>query len=264
VRRLPVDRVEQAAAVALPRLAAALMEVAARLSTGAGLESRRRRRGWIAVAVILALGPVAFTLARSSSFSSSLELTPVRVGPYAPVLEPDRYARLLGDQELRREMRRNVGVVPQDVDFARGTNGRSVRLTVSMPRPDQAAPVANALAAQIAQATRRQLLAAIPRDVARVRRAVRSGMLSRAERRAGRRLMRQLQKLMPTPPHRVVVARPAMPPTLTRRADRLVDRLPGAFPRRPAPLPTGIAGLLLAGTLWGLGLVLFPPRRAEA
>lgn len=263
MRRVPVDRVEQAAAVALPRLAAALMEVAARLSTGAGRESRRRRRAWIAVAVILTLGPVAFTLARSSSFSSSLDLTPVRIGPYPPVLEPDRYARLLGDQELRAEMRKNVGMVPRDVEFARAPNGRSLRVTVSLPRPEQAAPVANALAAQIGQATRRQLIGAVPRDLARIRRALRSGMLTRAERRAGRRLVRQLRELMPTPPHRVVVTRPASAPQFTRAADRLVDRLPGAFPRRPDPLPTGVAGLLLAGTLWGLGLVLFPPLRRE-
>jgi hypothetical protein len=262
VRRLRAGRAERAATVALPRLAAAVMDVAARLSANAAMESRRRRWSWIAVVVILTLGPVAFTLARSSSFAASLDLAPVRVGPYERVFEPDRYARLLGDQELRGEMRKNVGVVPKDVDFARGP-GRSLRVTVSMPRPEQAAPVANALAAQIGQATRRQLIGRIPADLAKIRRALRSGMLSRAERRAGRRLVRQLRGLMPTPPHRVVVARPATAPRLTRPADRLVDALPGDFPRRPDPLPAGLAGLLLAGTLWALALVLFPPRRRE-
>ena len=40
----------------------------------------------------------------------------------------------------------------------------------------------------------------------------------------------------------------------TKALDKLVDRVPGEFPRRPSPVWAGLAGLTLAMTLVGLWL----------
>jgi hypothetical protein len=72
--------------------------------------------------------------------------------------------------------------------------------------------------------------------------------------------LRALEALETTLTPAIGVGARATPPRLERWADRLVDALPGDFPGRPGPVWAGIAGLILAITLWGLGLALRPPR----
>lgn len=252
-------RLERLAADALPKTVAALLDVAARVRAGAGAEPRQRRRAWLAVLAVLTLGPIVLTVTRAPSFPASVELFPRRVGPYSAMTQPGYYRRLLLDAELRRETVRNAGAFPREITIASGGRG-SLRVTVRTAVHTRAPLMANALARQIAGATRRDLLAAIARDIATSRRKLRSGLYTPVERRRLSAAIRELQRLLPTPPERVVLGPAPPPPRLTRIGDRLANAMPGAFPHRPDPAAAGLAGLLLAVTLWAIALVLFPPR----
>jgi hypothetical protein len=258
VRRPSLEPVQRTAAAALPRLVAAMLDVSARLSGGARAESPRRRLGWAAVAATLVLVPLVLTLARSSSFAASADITPVQVGPYPPISAPAYYRRLLADAELRNEMRKNVGGMPEKIDIVPTPDGSALRVTVEAAGRERAVVVVEALALQLANATRRQLIALVPRDVARTVRGLRRKGLTEARRRVYRRRQRALRALLPTPPQRIVTG-PGRSAALTRPADRIVDAVPGAVPPRPAPAAAALSGLLLAVTLWALALVLFPP-----
>lgn len=235
----------------------------ATLRAGAAAESRRRRIAWAVVGALLVVGPVGFTLARADSFSAEVELFPRRVGPYPPVYDPGYYREFLADRELRLQMQLNAGATADEYDHAtirpRGTRGPLV-LSVSAPTPRRAQALTNALAPQLSGATRRDLSVLLAGDVAEARRRLDEERDDDTRGRLRRRMARY-DRLRSAPQERAVLGAQAGVPEPTRWADKLVDTLPGAFPGRPSPVWAGLAGLLLAATLWAVALFVVPPRR---
>jgi hypothetical protein len=233
------------------------------LREGARNESRRRRLTWIAVAALLVIGPLAFNLAREPDFEASVQIFPREVSPYPPVYDPDYYEALLADPELREQMRLNVGqgvVKYENVSISRGPGANRLTMTAEADRPEKAQRFINALAPQIAGATQRQLGRAAQRDIERV--GARLGDTPPgSERRTLRGRLRRLNTFGEFPPPRVLPGAAAPLPQLERWTDRLVSDLPGDFRSRPSPVWAALSGLLVAATLWVIGLLLVPPRR---
>jgi hypothetical protein len=254
-------------AAKLGELARRLREQTVALTTalrdGGRRESRRRRLLWLAVAALLVIGPLAFNLAREPGFDASVALFPRAVQPYPAVRDPRYYETLLEDPELRRQMGLNVGVGAvdfDDVSFRRGPGILRVTLTVKAGTPEDAQRIANAVAPQIAGATSRRLGRRADRDQARLRERFLT-LDPGPERLRVRRRLRRLAQFGEFPPPRVLPGAAAPRPSMDRWADRVVDDLPGDFRERPSPWWAALAGLLVAVTLWAIGLVLFPPRR---
>jgi hypothetical protein len=227
-------------------------------------ESWPRRALWIAVAIVLVGVPVAVNAARSESHRASVVLVPRAVAWYEPIIEPGLYRRLLADNiVLRQEMQKNTGVAFRD--YRRNTtittiSGRRLKLTVTADTPARARRIVNALAPQIAEATRRDLAPVVLADIETLAGRIERGRRGTATRRERVRLLRELQRLGPLPPSRVLPGAPAPPPKLERPADRFVDGLPGDLPGRTSPVWAGVVGLLVVLVLWSIGLFHVPPR----
>ena len=245
------------------RVRAQVAALGASLRDGARRESRRRRLAWIAVAAVLVIGPLAFNLAREPDFEASVELVPREVRPYPAIVDPRYYLALLADPELHNQMRLNVGqgvARYEDVSIGREREGSPLMVTVKADSPRDAQLFINGLAPQIAGATQRQLGRQASRDLERARRSL-PGMPVGERRRMLRGRIRRLASFGEFPPARVLPGAPAPLPALDRWADRLVADLPGDFRSRPSPAWAALAGLLVAATLWLIGLVAVPPRR---
>ena len=213
------------------------------------------------IAALLVLVPFGFNLARAGDFKASVVLFPRPIPPFRAVYDPGYYKALLQDPELRGQMQLNVGTGVADYDDVTFTPVRPkgpLRMTVAAPTPTRAQRFVNALAPQMVNATSRQL--AVLAERARIATEVRSETAPRpADRRALRKRARRLLKFGDFPPPRVLIGRPAPRPALDHLADRLASDLPGDFHPRPNPLWAALAGLLVALTLWAIGLVLVPP-----
>jgi hypothetical protein len=226
-------------------------------------ESRRRRAGWMAVALLLVAGPLAFNLARESGYESSVVLFPRPIKPYPLILDLGYYRGLLDDPVLREQMRLNAGAGTADfgdVTIRRGRGSNPIVLSVEAPTPERSRRFVNALAPQIAGATQRQLARGALRDAETVDERLLEAPAGPDRRRLQGR-SRRLERLLEAPPTRVLPGAPAALPRIEGWADRLVDDLPGDFPARPSPAWAALAGLLVVATLWAIGLMLVPPRR---
>jgi hypothetical protein len=238
------------------------------LRAAARHETRGRRLGWLAIVALLVFGPLTFNLAREPGFEASMALSPSEVKPYPAIHEPRYYRSLLADPELREQTRLNAGdgvVDYDDVSIGPGPKRAVLTVTVEARTPHSAQRLMNALGPQIAGATKRELRRAAIRDTERLRARLRRSSLTSDRRRALQRRVRHLMELSEAPPPRVVLGPPAELPPIDRRADQLVDDLPGDFPARPNPAWAALAGLFVGGTLWAICLVLLPPggRRAD-
>jgi hypothetical protein len=243
----------------------AIADAIAPLARRARRESRRRRLVWIAITAVFVLVPVGFNLARAPNFEASVELFPRAVGPYPAVTDPAYYRSLLADRELRRQMTLNVGggvAEYRDVSITPSSTRDTLILTVAAADPAKAQRFVNALSLQVAGATQRQLGRLADQDATKLRDRLRT-RLAASERRRLRRALRRLNRFGPFPPGRVLPGRPAARPPMDHWADRLVAELPGTFPGRPNPAWAGLAGLLVAATLWAICLVLIPPRTRD-
>src|SRR4051794_41225248 len=72
-------------------------------------ESRGRRLGWAAIALVLAVVPFVFNLERVGSYSASVDVFPRRLKGYQPVEDPAYYRSFLSDTELEDQMSLNTG-----------------------------------------------------------------------------------------------------------------------------------------------------------
>ncbi|HEX2087973.1 MAG TPA: hypothetical protein VHF89_19960, partial [Solirubrobacteraceae bacterium] len=226
---------------------------------------RRRRLLWIAIAVLLTVGPLAFTLAREGEFRVSRVLFPRAVGPYPAPLDLRYYDSLVRDGELRRRMVINevAGLAEyEDVSFRFGPRPTTVTISVSADTPQAARRFINVLVPQLAGATQREVVRVALEDVEGLRARLRDARSGRERARLRRRL-RRLESVLRVVPGRVLFDPPAGLPRLESWADRLVDDLPGDFPARPDPAWAALAGLLVAVTLWAICLVLLPPGRGR-
>lgn len=266
-----VRGIAAAIAAKLRDLARAVRErtlaLTAKLRNGGRRETWRRRILWLTVAALLVIGPLAFNLAREPEFDASIQLFPRAVPPYPATFDPGYYESLLNDPDLREQMSLNVGddvAGYDDVSIERGPGRGRLTMTVKDGVPEDAQRFVNALAPQIAGATSRQLRRRVDRDVERLRERF-LGMSEEPspERRRLRLRLRRLARFGEFPPTRVLPGAPAETPPMDRWADQLVDDLPGDFRARPSPWWAALAGLLVAVTLWAIGVVLVPPDRTR-
>jgi hypothetical protein len=208
--------------------------------------------------------PAAFNLARHSSYSASRDIYPRPIAGYPLVSDPAYYRAFLGDRELQAQMYQNTGARPPEyanTHIALGMGGKLISI-VKAETPARAQELVNALGPQLANATRRQLAQQARADETKLRGELRSRTLSAHDARLRRRQLRRAVRavrLGPEPPERIVLGAPAGRPPIRGFADKLADSLPGAFPARRSPVWAGLAGLLVAATLWLIGLALFPP-----
>ena len=227
-------------------------------------QSLNARIFWVLAALVLVAGPVALTLARDDDHTASVELFPMKVGPYPPPLSPAYYEPLLEDRILRFETRRASGLgelsgLFKDVEVTR-TGRRKVTLSASAGTPFRARRFVNTLSRQLAVATVRELGTRATRDLREARTTLRRRSRTKAERKLLRRRLPAITRLSRAPVPRFALGAPASTPKLDRWADRLVDGLPGSVPARPSPVWAGLAGLLLAATAWGIVLAFTRPR----
>lgn len=242
------------------QIATGARDLALRLRTNAREESTRRRRLWIAVAVLLVLGPVAFTLARASTFTATVELFPSPVAPFPAERDPTVYRSFLDDPLLQREMLRNANALPseyRDASIRPFPPRRTLLISVDSRSPARAQKLANTLGPQLIGALQRRLPGRATAVIQSLTDALRGTSTSRRDSRRIKRRIRRLGQLVAQPPTPAVLPPPVREPRLTHWADRVADALPGNLPERPNPLLAGLAGLLVALTLWVIGLGLF-------
>ncbi len=225
-------------------------------------EPRLRRAFWLGICGLLVLGPLLFTLARGHSFEATQGFVPIGNKPYSAIYEAKYYESLLDDPVLREQVRLHIGPETMDYDgvvIRRGSDGRTMELTVRAATPDKARVAIDVLGPQLEVATRRQLVLVATSDSERVRERLRTRS-SRDARLRRRARLRRLASILEAPPTRMLLgaARPLSPPD--RWADRLVDDLPGEFAARPNPAWAALSGLLVAVTLWATCLLLYPPE----
>ncbi|MEK6278217.1 MAG: hypothetical protein AABM29_09420 [Actinomycetota bacterium] len=229
-------------------------------------ETPRRRIAWGAIAAALVLLPVAFNVARESSFTASVEIFPRAAPPYGAISDPGYYRSFVTDAALQQEMQRNAGAGIHEYHAAtfRPTPQGTVLLGVSSDDRARAQQLVNALAPQIMGASGRQLERQIAEEAAVLRARIRYQRLQPDDRRALGGRLRQIERLDPIVSDRAVLGAAAREPRLERLADRVADAMPGGLPDRPNPMSAGLAGLLLFVTLWTIGLVRVPPAAAPA
>ena len=227
----------------------------------ARLPAGRRERLLLGLAALLVLGPLIFNVARAPDHSASVELHPVLDRGLPPNDDPAYYRALMVDFQLRVNMRKNIGGLASaglydDVTFER-TPRRTVLMMAAAATPDDAATFANALAPQLAGASKREL----QRSTLVIARRLRGALARRpprAERRRLRSELRRIEALLNEPHERIVLGPAATPPNVDNWADRIADALPGELPGRPSPLWAAFAGAVVAATLWLIAFVLFP------
>lgn len=223
------------------------------------VEPHRRLLAWALVAAVLTAGPVALTLQRASSYSAHV----VAVGAQVPGLPPigiDDVRALLSDPGTRVAIAEDAGLraLPAVVDGVRVSPGDlpgDYDVAATAATPERARALAGAAGVRLAAASAGQVGAIAIRDLTRLR-ALPPAHGGAAAARA-RRIAALTRALPPSPARLVLGPRPGDPP-IARRADRFVQRLPGAFPPRPAPAAAGLTGLALAFTLWLLAVARRP------
>jgi hypothetical protein len=224
-----------------------------------------RRAAWAAVAVVMFAAPLAFDLERAPRFYASEAMYPRAVGLYPPLFDPAYYHALLSDSGLRNYMRLIAGArssVYLDAGFRAGPPG-AVTLTVHAETPARARAFVHALALQIAAVSRDQVASQAEVDAKKLRARLAALSLASAERRDASLRLAAVLRVRAAPYERVLVAGPPPLRRPLRRADKLVDALPGAFPPRPSPHWAGLAGLLLVLLVRGI-LVLARGDRARS
>src|SRR4051794_21135041 len=246
------------------RAAAAIRRLAALIRSRAPLESRRRRLGWAVVAAALVLGPALFNVARESRFTASVPLVAMRVGPFPAMRDPGYYRTLMGDPELRKQLNTGAGVDQYGATRVRLLPSGLLVLEVAAASPVRAQELLKALAPQIAEATRRQLGREAASRAATLRAELVDGRVDRSKRGRLRQELRSVRRVAAHPPDRTVPGGAASRPGLHRLGDRIADALPGGLPARQSPLKAAFGGLLIAGTLWSIALLVAPPARTPA
>jgi hypothetical protein len=254
------SRLTTALRAAEERAAPRLRDLVRRLRENARLESPRRRARWVAIALLLVLVPTLFNAAREGRTAASLELFPSDVGPYPAVRDTTYYAGLLADPELVTQMRLNARAEPAAYSRAqfRLTPRGTVMVTVHAEGSAQTTQLVNALGPQLAGATKRRVAQLAKHDATTLRARIHSGAVRAPARRKLRRRLRETERVVANPAARISLGASA-PPRALGWADRLADALPGGRPPRANPVAAALAGLLIAATLWCIGLIVVPP-----
>jgi hypothetical protein len=219
---------------------------------------------WLLVIAVLVAGPVSFNLARTKSFTASVQIRPHPVGPFAPIRAPADYRFYLTTRLLERGMLARAHAEPRQWAHAaiqRASGGAAVIVSVGTRSADRARTLADALAAELIAASRRTVAGWTVTAIGDARgRLARKGLSRRklARQRSQLLVLRRISRSGPVPATRgPTVVQPSL-----SWADRLADKL-GAESSHPSPLVAGLAGALVGLALWGTSLVLVSRRLEE-
>jgi hypothetical protein len=220
---------------------------------------------------LLAVGPLALTLARASDYRSSATITynpENSAGPLLPRAEA-LVAGPLDVRDLQRDVARQVGWFDSPEDLADyvhveqrgGADGPEFVVTARGPAPPEARELAEATAANLRNAAEASAKLTQPLQLQRIGRALRLEGVGDAER--AELLDRRSEVARSVRENQEIFAPAPGPATLDseRLGDRILGALPGTRPLRPDPVWAAVAGIALAGALALWVLVLSSPRR---
>jgi hypothetical protein len=233
-----------------------------RLPAAARAESRARRSLWATAAVVLTLATLAVTLPRQQHFVAEALVVPTRVAPFPARPDSHFLRQLYETEQLGRPVVRTTGVAgmqrPAEVEMRDATDAEGSVIRVESDDPDRSLQVLNAIGFELRAASSRHL-AGLARD-----RLASMDVRQRTDpRMASRRAVdtSRLRALAAAPPPQIAIAAPPERPSPSRAVDRLLDALPGPYPRRPDPLELGLVVPFAVLCAWLAALALAPPRR---
>jgi len=208
--------------------------------------------------VLVAL-PVAVTAARDTSFSASVQAFPIEQPRVRPIHDTAAYVRkLLSDPLVLQGTAAGAGFpvvassLPPKVSVTPLPEGALI--TARADSPDHARLLVSALAAQVANASARDLVTQTKAALARIASA-KTGRLSSARAQLRSDLSRTRFALAMGP-------RPG-PPRPTGLVDRTLDRLPGPLPPRPSVGWIALVGLAVTALVWVASLAHAVPAKGD-
>jgi hypothetical protein len=222
--------------------------------------------------ILLAVGPVALTLARAADYRSSATVSLNEENPSTGHLSnPGQFITgPLQVEDLQRDVAKEVGWfdAPEDLEdyvtvAERDESGRRAYVvTARGPTPAEAGELAEITRAHLIEAAEASARFTQELQLQRIRRALRREDLSTAEREE---LLSRRGEIAASLRRREGIFTPdPNPATLAREriGDRILGVLPGSRPLRPNPVWAAVAGvaLALAMALWVL--VLSSPSRS--
>lgn len=229
----------------------------------------------LALAVaLLAVGPLALTLARAPDYRSSAAITLDESNPssaYLPGAE-SLVAKPLQVRDLQRQVAKRVDWFnsPNDLDESvsvrerRDPDGRAFVVTARGPSPKEAQELAQVTAVRLRDAAEAAARFTQPLQLQRIRKALSRTGATDAERDELLRRRTEIAKSVRT-------SQPIFDTTVgvatlssQRIGDRVLGALPGSRPLRPDPVWAAVAGMALAGALALWVLVLSSPRPGGA
>jgi hypothetical protein len=206
----------------------------------------------VAFAVLVVL-PVAITAARNTSFAASVSAFPIDQPRTRPIHDTAAYVRtLLRDplvfQGTATAVRFPVQAssLPANVDVTSIPDGALI--TARGDSPDHARLLASALAAQVANASARDLVTQT------------KAALARAVPRAARQ---QLQSDLSRTRFALAMGPRPGPPRPTGVVDRALEWLPGSLPPRPSPAWIALVGLAVTALVWAAAVAQARPAPGE-
>jgi hypothetical protein len=245
---------------------------------------RPPRRTLVALAlaaVLLVVAPLSVTAARQSTFTASTELRETRSQPPPGALPSHGSGRAYLEALLARAaFARSVGVIAPFIRD-RSTLRRRVRISERLASgrrvytiaatagsPREARRLAGAVANLAFYSSGVELARAIDAELGRARARLERRDLPASERRRLRRRIAALRGAPARPEPFERVDGTVAAGRLTGSVDRLLDRLPGAYPEKPEPAAAAVAGGLcwVAFAVWTLLLMTRRPgeRAVEA
>jgi hypothetical protein len=196
--------------------------------------------------------PLAITSVRSSSFSASVQAFPVSDASGPSVREAAVYVRgLLNDPIVFKDTAATAGFstdassLPSRVDITPAPGGALI--TARANSPDHARLLVSALAAQVANASARDLARKTKSELAGIQRALDSSTVGSPRRATLLRMRGRLESEASRTRFALAMGPRPGPPRPTSMADRALDRLPGPLPPRPSFGWIAAVGLALTG-----------------
>jgi SAM-dependent methyltransferase len=200
----------------------------------------------------LVLLPLAITGVRSSNFSASVQAFPVSDASGPAVREAAAYVRgLLNDPTVFEDTATTAGFstdaasLPSRVRITPAPGGALI--TARADSPDHARLLVSALAAQVANASARDLASKTNSELAEIQHALDSSTVGSPRRATLLRMRDRLESEASRTRFPLAMGPRPGPPRPTSMADRALDRLPGPLPPRPSFGWIAVVGLALTG-----------------
>ena len=229
-----------------------------RLRAAARAESRGRRALWAGGGVALTLTALAITLPRQPHFTAVAFVVPTPAAPFPARPDAHFLRQLFEDHGIQVRLVRSTGSTglqrPYAIEMRDGAHAPGSFVRVESDDPDRSVRVLDAVVGELRAASSRHL-GGLARDRLSIVRFF-------ASRGGDPPLAARLEALAADPPPQIAVAWRSERPAPSRSVDRLLDALPGPYPRRPDPLELGSALPVAVLCAWLFALALLPPRRA--